>query len=330
MDTEISAARMGIVVVNYGSHRLVEANLGSIDLSRLDVQVVVVDNFSTVEERSAIERVVSGRPWSLVTLPRNEGFGAGVNAGLRLAADAGCETFLVLNPDANVQVEVIDELRQHCLRERFALVTPILVTPTGEVAFDGSQVYLDTGRIKRVRRPDGAGAGGEVISDRQLGDGRPARAWLPGTCLALHRDLLSKAGGFDEPYFLYWEDVDLSFRCQDAGGSLVIRHDLEVVHDEGGTQQRPHGRALSQRYYYWNCRNRLLFAARHLPARQIFRWMLYTPTESWQIVLRGGRRQLLHSPAPLLAAARGSAAGLLIAARALFGRRPPIRSYPVI
>jgi len=230
----------------------------------------------------------------------------------------------------DVGVEVVDELQQHCLRDRYALVTPILVTSAGEIAFDGSQVYLDTGRIKRVRRPDGAGSRGEVISDRLLGDGRPARAWLPGTCLALHRDLLSKAGGFHEPYFLYWEDLDLSYRCQDVGGSLVIRHDLAVVHDEGGTQQRPGGRALSQRYYYWNCRNRLLFAARHLPTRQVVRWMLHTPAESWQIVLRGGRRQLLHSPAPLVAAVRGSLAGLMIAACAVFGRRPSIRSYPVI
>jgi GT2 family glycosyltransferase len=330
METEISAARMGIVVVNYGSHRLIEANLGSIDLSRLDVQVVIVDNFSSLEERSAIEHVASSRSWSLVNLARNEGFGAGANAGLRVAADAGCASFLVLNPDADVQVEVVDELQQHCLRDRYALVTPILVTSAGEIAFDGSQVYLDTGRIKRVRRPDGAGSRGEVISDRLLGDGRPARAWLPGTCLALHRDLLSKAGGFHEPYFLYWEDLDLSYRCQDVGGSLVIRHDLAVVHDEGGTQQRPGGRALSQRYYYWNCRNRLLFAARHLPTRQVVRWMLHTPAESWQIVLRGGRRQLLHSPAPLVAAVRGSLAGLMIAACAVFGRRPSIRSYPVI
>lgn len=332
MKAGVTDATVGIVVVNYGSHGLIDDNLGSTELSRLDAYVVIVDNFSTAEERAAIERVVDEHEWRLIGLADNAGFGAGVNVGLRAADEAGCGCFLVLNPDARVDSQVIAELQQHSLRDPYALISPTLMTPTGEVAFQGSQVYLDTGRIKRLPPPVEAaalGAAGDVINDRTLGDGRPAQAWLPGTCLAVHRDLLAKAGGFDEPYFLYWEDLDLSYRCRASGGSLVIRHDLSVVHDEGGTQQRRDSRALSERYYYWNCRNRLLFAARHLPARQVFRWIVHTPAESWQILMRGGRRQLLHSPRPLLATVRGSFAGIVLAVRAALGRRVSNHSFPV-
>jgi GT2 family glycosyltransferase len=274
--------------------------------------------------------VADEREWQLIEMSRNDGFGAGVNAGMRHAAEAGCGSFLILNPDVRISADVINELREHCLREPSALITPRLTTPDGRLAFSGSQVYLDTGRIKRLPPLD-ADAASETINGRTLEDGRPASAWLPGTCLALHRDLAARIGGFDEPYFLYWEDVDLSFRCQTAGGSLVIRHDLSVVHAEGGTQNRRDQRALSSRYYYWNCRNRLLFAARHLPTRQVLRWILHTPVESWQILLRGGRRQLLRSPAPLVAAVRGSVSGIGIALRAIAGRRGrrPSVSFPV-
>lgn len=328
MEEVINGATMGIVVVNYDSHRLIAENLGSTDLSGLDVQVVVVDNFSSVEERAAIAQVANRHGWQLVELDRNVGFGAGVNAGLRHASKAGCGSFLMLNPDVRINAEVIGELQEQCAREPFALVTPRLVTPDGALAFRGSQVYLDTGRIKRLPPPvDDAIV--ERVNARTRGDGRPASAWLPGTCLAVHRELATKIGGFDEPYFLYWEDVDLSYRCQAAGGSLVIRHDLSVVHDEGGTQHRRNDRALSARYYYWNSRNRLLFAARHLPARQVLRWIFHTPAESWQILMRGGRRQLLHSPAPMVATLRGSLSGIRIAVRAVLGRRAANTSYPV-
>jgi hypothetical protein len=102
---------------------------------------------------------------------------------------------------------------------------------------------------------------------------------------------------------------------------------LKVVHHEGGTQKRPNGRALSSQYYYWNCRNRLVFAAKHLSFRQALRWMRGTPTESWHIYLRGGRRQILHSPKGLAATLRGSLTGLLVAGTILLRRRSVTR-YP--
>jgi len=135
--------------------------------------------------------------------------------------------------------------------------------------------------------------------------------------MTLHADLRDRVGGFDEPYFLYWEDVDLSVRVERAGGRLVVRTDLEVVHDAGGTQGEQHGRAKSDTYYSFNCRNRLLFATRHLDRGDLLRWIAATPAVSREILLRGGRRQLLHSPRPLLAAVRGSLAGTGLALRAL-------------
>lgn len=96
----------------------------------------------------------------------------------------------------------------------------------------------------------------------------------------------------------------------------MIRHGLDVTHG-GGTQQRSDSRALSNRYYRWNCRNRLLFAARHVAVPALLGWLLHTPAESWQILMRGGRRQLIHSPQPLLAVIRGSLEGAAVIVRVL-------------
>ena len=323
MQSVVPLSVLGIVVVNYGSHRLIADNLAALDLHSTDIYLVIVDNFTTFTERLAIEALSAELPCDVISLPTNVGFGAGVNIGLRRAEEAGCGAFLVLNPDVQFTNAVLDELHQHSLREPMSMVTPVLANPSGTIAFQGSQLMLDTGRIKRLQPPADPPPTGEVVSARGLRTGhRRAVAWLPATCLMLHRELLTRLGGFDEAFFLYWEDVDLSFRCVAAGGDLVIRHDLVVIHDEGGTQQRRNARALSARYYFWNCRNRLLFASRHLSRRQILQWLAHTPAESWQILLRGGRRQLLDSPKPLLATASGSLSGLMIGVRALVAQRP--------
>lgn len=294
-------ARLGVVVVNYGSHRLLAEHLA--DLSGVsDVVVVVVDNLHSEPEREAVSRLAGARGWDLVARPGNDGFGRGVNAGVARATDLGCTSFLVVNPDARVSLACLRELWTSAEADRGAVFAPALVTSSGDPYFRGCQVNLRTGRM----RSHWSGDGGDAVW----------RDWLTGACLAFHRDAWTRVGGMDEDFFLYWEDVDFSLRCRAVGLSLVIRTDLVAVHDEGGTQER-HGNAKSATYYFYNCRNRLLFATRHLSRTRQLRWMATTPRESWAILLRGGRRQLVHSSQPLRATVRGSVDGIGLGLRAV-------------
>jgi N-acetylglucosaminyl-diphospho-decaprenol L-rhamnosyltransferase len=320
MGSDHQAEDTAVVVVNFGSHELLAANLGPVPWQGLGCRVIVVDNYATQAERKAVTALADGHGWSVIPLP-NKGFGAGVNAGFAEGRRLGCELLLTVNPDARISAEVVAQLRAHSLRDRLALITPTVVSSRGDVEFQGSQVSLADGRIRGLR--------GEELPHTDVVDvaavqgrlGVGARSWLTGACMIAHRDLWDRLGGFDESYFLYWEDIDLSVRCVEVGGSLVLRRDLVVTHDEGGTQPAGHGRAKSNAYYFYNCRNRLRFAAGQLPRRAILRWMLLTPAVSWEILMRGGRRQLLHSPWPLLATIRGSMAGLGCAVTALVRTR---------
>jgi GT2 family glycosyltransferase len=303
-------APIGVVVVNYGSHELIAGNLGPVDLRDVPARVVVVDNWSTAAERTAVRALCAQHGWELVPLADNRGFGAAVNAGTAAARSLGCTSFLLLNPDAAVTAEVVAELREHSLREPLALITPRIVDSAGRGWFEGATVELARGRTRGARSP------------------RPARGrsfpWVTGACVALSAELDERLGGMAESYFLYWEDVDLSYRTLQAGGRVVVREDLVAVHDEGGTQGRS-GRAKSPLYYRYNCRNRLLFAARHLSRRDLLRWLVTTPAESWDVLMRGGRRQLLTAPGLAFSALRGSLAGAGAAVAALLGRRPERR-----
>jgi GT2 family glycosyltransferase len=131
-------------------------------------------------------------------------------------------------------------------------------------------------------------------------------------------ELWDRVGGFADDYFLYWEDIDLSHRVLAAGGRLEVSATATAIHAEGGTQginSHASGTPKSTTYYYHNIRNRLLFAAIHLSAADVRRWRRTAPRVAWEVLLEGGRRQLIRSPRPIIAAARGLRDGLRMSAR---------------
>lgn len=284
-----------IVVVNYGSSDLIRANLTESAVTASGCRVVLVDNFSTAQERAAAGALCDERGWHLVASERNEGFGAGVNRGVEAAIERGASVFIALNPDAVAAGDVVAALVADVSADPSRLAAPLIVTPSGRIEFRGSQVSVRTGRIR---------------TGWKHGDDDPEwKNWLSGACLAFSRRVFETLGGMSEDYFLYWEDVDFSRRAAVAGFVLDVRRDLQVVHDEGGTQGQRRGRGKSPLYYFYNTRNRLLFAARLFPgARTSF--LASTPAESYRIWLRGGRRQAFAQPGGILAAVRGTLAGV--------------------
>lgn len=307
--------RRALVLVNYGSHDLLSVNLGPACLEQAHPpEVVVVDNFKSVADSAAMAALAAERGWHLLTSPRNDGFGTAANRGIRAAAELGCRTVTVVNPDLELPRAAIDVLHAAALADPRALLTPVIVRPDGRVWFEGGWIARRGGGLRRAA--DGPAAGLEP--------------WLTGACLTAHIDLWTELGGFSDDYFLYWEDVDLSERCTRAGGSLVVRSDLRVVHDAGGTQTTAGQRVKSPVYYRYNCRNRLLFAARNLSRPEMLRWVATTPRDMWSVLLRGGRRQFRHPTRNLLPALAGSVAGLRFVCAALVrgpaGARPPRRA----
>ena len=309
--------RQAVVIVNYGLHELIETNLTSgADPLAGRAEVIVVDNFSTDAERTAITDVCDRHDWRLLPQTSNLGFGPACNVGIEFAARTGAGNVLLINPDAvvpgSVAVALSEQLREHPLD----LISPRVLTSAHTPYFHGIQLDLASGRMRNRPWP-GADAPARYYPVSDPGQ----RDWVGGACMAFSVELWRRAGGWDESYFLYWEDVDFSQRCVQAGAQICIRHDLLVIHDEGATHGSQRSRARSTVYYYFNCRNRLRYAARHLSRRAQLAWLARTPQESWQILLRGGRRQILESPGTLWSAVRGSVAGAigLLGARRVHG-----------
>lgn len=304
---------LAIVVVNYASHALLAKNLAHVAGENPAAIIVVVDSFSSDTEQSMVRQLSHAHGWLLVETTKNVGFGGGMNAGVAQAKAVGATSFLLLNPDAVISHRSVEVLEQELEQDSMALLSPLIFDADGRPWFSGADVRLDNGRTQSASR---------TTAQLTAGDTVPTWPWLSGACLMLSESLWDATGGFDERYFLYWEDVDFSRRVVTNGGRLRVVEDAHSVHDEGGTQKsdtdgtetsqgsamKHHGK--SAQYYYYNTRNRLLFAALHLQQNQVQKWVRSAVPAAWDILMRGGKRQLVYTRVPLRAVFTGTRDGL--------------------
>ena len=189
-------------------------------LDGLAWEAVVVDNAST--DRS--ERAAEGHPnVRVVRHHANAGFAAGVNIG---TAASSAPFLLVLNPDCRLRAGtgllLLNELQRHAT---CAVMGPAILDPSGTLQESArgdpdmltglfgrtsvlSRVFPNSQLTRRNLRAS-------VLSDAN--DSSQQVDWVSGACMLIRRDALAGVGGFDEGYFLYWEDADLCRRLRKAG-----------------------------------------------------------------------------------------------------------------
>lgn len=270
-----SAARIAAIIVAYDSADVIEACLASvIHQDGGAPQIVVVDNASPDNSAHLVRQFAEQRGLSLaegppgqvrqdaaVTIIRaaaNQGFAAGVNLGLNHAmARPELDLFWLLNPDCSASAGAAYAF---CAR---AARTKRLGLMGGRVVYHGTDiVQSDGGHL----RPWTAVA-------ENLNQGHNARVpfeprksldFASGANLVATRRFVEQVGPMPERYFLYYEEIDWALRRGSL--DLVMVPDATVFH-HGGTAagSGTHGRAPSAFANYFNYRNRLRLAARHVP-----------------------------------------------------------------
>ncbi len=277
---------VAFVLVNYGSIELLSRRFEQ--SAYPGALTVVVDNFTTESERAAVVQRSAQFGWLAVTPETNTGFGGGCNLGVEAARAAGCRQVVLLNPDADIDPASVELLLAAVRADPMTLAGPRVVKPDGTLWSAGMDVDLRSGDMRPWRL-------------RWQNPQAKTLPWLTGACLAFDLALWDVVGGFDESYFLYWEDVDFCVRAVGAGAKLALVEQATATHAVGGTQ----GAGKSEIYYYYNIVNRSRFARGHLAADVRRRWRQTAPRAAWRIVRRGGRRQFLQSVRPWRALWRG-------------------------
>jgi GT2 family glycosyltransferase len=284
----------GVVVVNYNSMALLEQNLAHADFGD-DVIVVVVDNSDSMHEKPTLRRLALVNQWVLLDPGGNLGFGAAVNLGVLHVLEQGCDWILLLNPDATIARSQFEALMTTQRSEPRAIMSPVIQREDGSVWFRGAELR------RRV---------GMAVHSRELNEDSE---WLSGACLSIPASVWNDLGGMSSAYFLYWEDVDFTYRWRQRGGALVVATAATAVHSVGGTQAGVMGKSMT--FVYYNCRNRLVFAARNLGTAYLALWILTSPYQ-WFTMLRLSRfRRSGQKAAIAKAILTGYSAGIWLAIR---------------
>ncbi|WP_040493827.1 glycosyltransferase [Ilumatobacter nonamiensis] len=236
-----------VVVTNRGPDAMVHACLASVAAATvLPVAVVVVDN----SDARLVGPDAYGPGVDDVVRTENLGFGAAANTGVRRARELtdADSPVVVLNDDLEVDPGWLGPLVAALdADDRLGAVQPALLRH-GTDRINSLGVELDR-----------YGAGSDIGLDEpaaSLGDSRPIEIFTGGAVL-FRREFLDDTGGFDERYFLYYEDVDLALRGAERGWRYVCETSSVVRHHGGATTDR----LGAQRVAYQE-RNRLWAAAR--------------------------------------------------------------------
>lgn len=251
---------VSVVVVNWNGERYLDACLASVAALHGGVaEVLVVDNASTDGSLALLrERHPSVR---LVRLERNEGPAPARNAGMRAAAN---RWILALDNDAVLATDVLDKLAAAAAgTPGIAIAQPrsVFHADPGRVHYDGGAFhYVGLISLRNFYRP---------LAEAQ-GAGTLDVDCAVAVALLLDRNAVLEAGGYDEDYFILFEDLDLSYRLRALGRRIVSVEDAIVLHQSGtpGISFREGPNYPGSRVYY-HSRNRWLFLAKDFRARTI-------------------------------------------------------------
>lgn len=218
---------LSIVIVNYKSKEKIKKCLKSIllaDLSGLNWELIVVENDSGDDLSDLLTDFKNSK---LIKSDKNLGMGGGNNLGIKIAQG---EFILILNPDTELKPEAIKTLFRYIKENKDVyIIGPKLLNPDLSLQYSCSyfprpwtpifrrtfigkffQKHLDWFLMKDF----------DHKSTREVD-------WLMGSCLLIRSDDFD---GFDERFFMYFEDIDVCRRAWHYGKKVVYHPEAEVIH----------------------------------------------------------------------------------------------------
>lgn len=161
-----------------------------------------------------------GLPVRLVANASARGFGANHNAAFRAASG---EFFAVLNPDLRLPSDPFPALMRRLADPSVGIAAPLIEDGHGRIEDSARRVPTPLtilGKLVCGRRALDYAIGSDVVYPE----------WAAGMFLVFRRDVFAALGGFDERYFLYYEDVDICCRARLAGYRVAVDPAARAVH----------------------------------------------------------------------------------------------------
>lgn len=236
--------KLSIIIVNYQSEQYLQKCLKSLyacDLG-IDFEIVVVNN----DKKETLAEIKKKFPTViLINSPQNNGFGMACNLGVKKSQG---DLLFFLNPDT----EILDSLKP--------IVEAFEKNP--EVGAIGPKLLGENGKVQawstgvEISLPDLIRNNLGLSRSKKIWESPVAKetAWISGAALFVSRENFFKAGGFDEKFFMYFEDNDLCRRIRKMGKKLRYFPEVAIRHLGGKSTRDPQKQKAyffaSQDYYF--------------------------------------------------------------------------------
>lgn len=211
-----------------------------------DYRVMLIDNGSCDNSLTHLQIFDSNSRVIRIDNQKNLGFAGGVNIGIRYAIDNNYPFIVLLNNDARIEKNWLNNLMASMQKTKASVVTCLLLSSDGKKIESTGDSYSRWG-LPFPRQRDEAT---KKALDSGYVFGGTAGASLYKT------SLFEEIGLFDEKFFAYYEDTDISLRAQIAGHRAYYEKSAVAYHDHGTTSSKIPGFVVYQNFknlpiFYW-------------------------------------------------------------------------------
>lgn len=247
-----------VVIPNWNGADLIAESLLSLQKQSMKADVIVVDNGSVDESVSIIESQFPDV--QIIRLPQNTGFAGGVNTGIRAAIEQGADAVALFNNDAVADKKWLQELAETMQSDDKIGIVSCKQLRSDKKHIDSTGDFYSIWGMPFPR--------GRNQIDKGQYDSQESVFSAPAGATLYRPDLFADIGLFDEMFFAYLEDVDISFRAQLAGWDIVYQPRAVVYHHVSAT-----GSKLGSFTRFHYIKNFYMLYAKNMPGRLYWKYL---------------------------------------------------------
>lgn len=246
---------ISIIIVNYRVEHELFACLASIGahIKGIKYEVIVIENDT---KTNLTKKLYKYKFVKYIKTNENLGFGAGNNVG---AKHASGEYLFFLNPDTEIDSGSLKQLLSQFSNKKIGIVSPLLLDKTRKAySLQGTRKLTPIRALFSLSVVNKIWPNNPIARSFWLKNIDKSRPYevdvVPGTALIISKKLFEKINGFDENFFLYFEENDLCDRVKALGYKMFINPSLKVIHIWGASTQHEKRKEEifnKSRFYYF-------------------------------------------------------------------------------
>ena len=238
--------KISIIIVNYKSREYLDECMTSIfnNFGDLGFEIIIINNDrahilpKADEVRLGLE-MANDEKVKIIEVGKNNGFGTSCNIGAKKSSG---DILLLLNPDTKVLSNNVEKLLDEFKKDKNIGIIGSNILEEDEFIQKWS-AGKELNIMEIIKNNLGLSKNKKILKNKEQRE----VDWVTGAAMFIRRDLFLEMGGFDEMFFLYFEDIDLCKRVRESGKKVILFPEFKIKHFGGKSSK---DKKKQKREYY--------------------------------------------------------------------------------